>query len=56
MKRSKADLPVLVLCPKEKKVGGEEGGKTVVNKLVLMVWVIPPVSAKKQLIYLPGIN
>lgn len=34
--RSEADLPVLVLCPKEKEVGGGEGGKTVVNKLVLM--------------------
>ena len=37
VKRSEADLPVLLLCPKEKKVGGREGGKIVVNKLVLMM-------------------
>lgn len=28
VKHSEADLPVLALCPKEKKVGGREGGKT----------------------------
>lgn len=33
VKHSKAPLPVLVLCPRE-KVGGGRRGKTVVNEVV----------------------